>query len=382
MGFLSGRMSFERFEVSGRPLKAPGPAQLEALARLAIRDSSTPAAESAAVGFIAGRHLFDRDFQLEKNIIDGAVLAALRVDVSRVPGPLRKAWLEIELAALAAESPTGRVSRTERKEAQEAVQARCEEELAEGKFRRMSQTPFLWDAPNRLCYVASTSSGVQEHLRGLFHEAFGLSLKPLTAGRAGEKLAAELEAQAAWDRIAPSSFHGGELPQSPEWLEGSPVPADFLGNEFLMWLWWWFERQSEHLDLPDDSQVTGMIAKSLAMQCPVGQTGRDTLSAEAPGKTPEAFQAAKSGKWLRRAGLVLVRGEDQFQFALQGERLGVGGLALESATGADAPSHPAERIGQLRRFSETLDLLYRAFITRRLSRGWNAEVKQIREWLE
>jgi len=381
MGFLSGRVSFERFEVSGRPLKAPGPAQLEALARHAIRDSATPAAESAAVGFIAGRHLFDRDFQLEKNVIDGAVLAALRVDVSRIPGPLRKAWLEIELAALAAESPTGRVSRTQRKEAQEAVQARCEEELAEGKFRRMSQTPFLWDAPERLLYVASTSPGVQEHLRGLFHEAFGVNLRPLTAGRLGEKLAAELEAQSAWDRLAPTAFQGGELPQSPEWLEGSPVPNDFLGNEFLMWLWWWFERQSEQLDLPDGSEVTGMVAKTLTLQCPLGETGRDTLSAEAPGKSPEAFQAARAGKWPRRAGLVLVRGEDQFSLSLQGERLGVGGLALESSGGGDAPSHPVERIAQLRRFSETLDLLYRTFVTRRLGRGWNAEVKQIREWL-
>ena len=136
MGFLSGRMAFARFQVQGKAPRQFGEEQIQTLQKFAIGQIETAAAEIAAVGFLAGRHLFDLDFSLEKNAINGALHAAIRIDTNKVPGPLRKAWLEMELSAGAAENPSGRPTRAQRQQAQEAVQARIEEEIGSGRFRR------------------------------------------------------------------------------------------------------------------------------------------------------------------------------------------------------------------------------------------------------
>ena len=123
MPFLSGRVSFDRFVVSGKAPRQFGEEQLRQLRKHAIAEGNTDSPEAPRVGFLAGRHLFDLEFEPAKNIIAETLHAAIRIDVSRVPAPLRKAWLEIELAALARGSETGRITRNMRQEAREAVQA-------------------------------------------------------------------------------------------------------------------------------------------------------------------------------------------------------------------------------------------------------------------
>ena len=41
-----------------------------------------------------------------------------------------------------------------------------------------------------------------------------------------------------------------------------------------------------------------------------------------------------------------------------------------------------ERVGQLRHLTETVDLLYDAFLTRRLEAGWPKELEQVQRWLQ
>ena len=41
-----------------------------------------------------------------------------------------------------------------------------------------------------------------------------------------------------------------------------------------------------------------------------------------------------------------------------------------------------ERVGQLRHLVETLDLLYDAFLNRRLGAGWPEELERVQKWLQ
>ena len=59
--------------------------------------------------------------------------------------------------------------------------------------------------------------------------------------------------------------------------------------------------------LSDGSEVTGMFARTLALECPQGESGKGTITAEDPTQLPEAAQAIRSGKLPRKAGLILVR---------------------------------------------------------------------------
>ena len=382
MGFLSGRMTFERFQIQGQSPKQFGEEHIELLRKFAIGQIEAATEDGSTIGFLGGRHLFDLDFDLEKNVINDALHATLRIDTHKIPGPLRKAWLEMELAALAAASPTGRVTRAQRQEAKESVQARCEEEIRTGRYRRMQAVPFLWDAAQNVVYCGSSSPGVHEHLRALLENAFGLEFTRVTAGILAEQLAGEQGWTKAFDKLSPSGFSPAGATEQISWLSEQADSVDYLGNEFLLWLWWWLETQAEEISLSDETLVTGMLNRTLALECPRGETGKETITAEAPTRLPEALQAARSGKLPRKVGMTLVREGEQYELVLQAESLAVGAAAIQTEENEKGRGALEERVAAIRRLSETLDLLFEAFCARRLSRKWDGELEQIQNWLQ
>ena len=143
MGFLSGSITLECFRVSGAEPRQFGPEHLKVLERFAIGQIETAAIEQPNVGFLGGGHLFDQDFNLEKNVIGDALHCAIRIDTDEIPAAVRKAWLQMELAALVAGGDGGRPTKAQRREAKDAVEARCAEEAQSGRYRRMQQFPVL-----------------------------------------------------------------------------------------------------------------------------------------------------------------------------------------------------------------------------------------------
>ncbi|MFO0823321.1 MAG: hypothetical protein U0792_09400 [Gemmataceae bacterium] len=71
-----------------------------------------------------------------------------------------------------------------------------------------------------------------------------------------------------------------------------------------------------------------MIARTLTLECPRGQTGHETISSEGPSKLPEARRAIQSGKLPRKVGLTLVRHSYQYDLTIHAETLAVAGGKL------------------------------------------------------
>jgi hypothetical protein len=384
MGFLAGRITFECFRVEGSPRQF-GPEHVETLQQYAIDRVETSSTEQAQVGFLAGEHLFDCDFDLEKNVFGDALHCGVRIDTNQIPAAIRKAWLQIELAALAGETSSGRPTKAQRQEAKEAVEARCEEEARSGKFRRMQQFPVLWDAKNGLLYFGGSSSTACELCCDLFARAFDLEMGRLTAGRRALQWAQETKRRDALEEIVPAVFHPDGAPSEIVWWNNESGNFDFLGNEFLLWLWWYLETKADTIDLPDGSEATVMLARTLSLQCPRGESGKETITAEIPSRLPEAALAIRSGKLPRKTGLVLVRHGQQYELVLQAETFSVGGAKIET----EETDEPAEgrgiledRIESLRALSETVDLLFRAFCERRIGKSWSGELDQMCRWLK
>jgi hypothetical protein len=141
---------------------------------------------------------------------------------------------------------------------------------------------------------------------------------------------------------------------------------NYLGNEFLLWLWFILEEEGDLIDLADKSDVTVMLSRSLSVECPAGQSGSGTLRSEAPNKLPEARRAIQAGKLPRSVGLVLVRHEQQYELTLQAETLAVSGAKLPEIEESEDRARLEEGVGQVRAMVETVDLLYGAFLQRRL----------------
>ncbi len=381
MGFLSGSVTFECFRVRGAGSDPFGPKHIKTLERYAIGQIESASPDEPIAGFLAGDHLFDQEFSLEKNVIGDALHCAIRIDTNQIPSAIRKAWLQMELAALSAANDGRRLTKFQRQEARETVQTRCEEEARSGRFRRMQQFPVLWDARNDLLFFGGSSPKAVDHCRELFAQTFELELSRLTAGRRAEEWAAAAKQRKALEDVSPSSFHAKPT-ATITWWNGEADNFDFLGNEFLLWLWWRWEAQSDTLALPDDSEVTGMLARSLRVECPEGESGKATITAESPVQLPEATLAIRSGKLPRKAGLILVRHGQQYELALQAEMFSVGGARIQRQEAADGRGAVEDRIESVRELHETLSLLYAAFCHERVGKAWSGELEQIRRWLK
>jgi hypothetical protein len=385
MGFLSGRVTYTRYRVGGEGALPFGPEHLEQAEQHALgRHGADQPTDGVAVGWAGGDHVLDMRFDLEKNIVNDALHLGLRVDTDKIPGDLLRAYTKIELDARAAENPSGRPTKLQRQEAKEAARLRAEAESADGRFRRRKVYPVLWDGRSNILYAGTTTASVLDRLLPLFRETFDRPLEPITAGSLAYEQA---EARSpglgrAVEDFGPVRFLGDDGPAIIAWAESDASSRDFWGNEFLMWLWHTLQSDGDILDLPDGSDVSVMLAKTLTLDCPRGETGRDSLTNEGPARLPEAFRAIQSGKLPRKAGLVLVRHGAQYELTLQAETLAVSGLALPKVEGASGSELHGARIDSLRHLVETLDLLYDAYGRRRIGPSWAGELGRIRRWLQ
>jgi hypothetical protein len=208
-----------------------------------------------------------------------------------------------------------------------------------------------------------------------------LELTPLSAGQLAVEWSPAARKVGRLNDVTPASF----LPDVPStevaWWNGQAGNYDFLGNEFLLWLWWYWETESDTLPLPDGSEVTGMFTRTLSLECPRGESGKGTVSSEAPTHLPEAVQAIRSGKLPRKAGLTLVRHGEHYDLTLQAESFAATGARIRVEETAEGRGFVEDRIESLRALRETLDLMFQAFCERRIDKQWPAELSRLQDWL-
>ena len=379
MGFFNGRVTFLRFAVGGEAPQMFGDEQLDKLRTHVAGRQTLETSDGIEAGWSGGKSVLDTTFDLGKNIINDTLHFDFRVDTDRLPSDLLKAYYEADLAALIKDNTSGLASAKQKREAKESAHNRLKVEAKDGRFRRRKCTPVLWDrAANEVLFGATSTSQVDKFTE-LFTRTFGHPLELLTAGRQAERTAATLKLAVPAD--AASSFvpgAGGEV----AWVTNGGA-ADFLGNEYLLWLWFLSDLGTDTISLSDGSEATLMPARTLSLDCPRGVTGSGTLASEGPTRLPEARRAVQAGKLPRKMGLTLVRHDQQYELALHAETLAVGSAKLPALPDdvTEARAKLDERADQVRELVETLDLLYAQFLAVRLSPKWVGELAQIQGWL-
>ncbi len=379
MPFLRGSLGFERFSVAGFDDSAFGDEHIEILAKHAAGKNQSGSTENVHIGFLGGNHLFDQDFDLSKNVINDAVHCSVRIDTNQIPAAIRNAWLQMELAGLAKDSEDGTVSKSARKEAKEAVEQRCEVEAASGKYRKMQQFPILWDVEQEMLYFGGSVGTGCGHCLDLLERCFDVEFRRIGAGAIAEAWAIEEERFAELDDLRPVSFISNAHQLEHVWSNEHSQKPDFLGNEFLMWLWWTLENESDTILLSDDSEVTIMLSKTLTLECPRGESGKETITSESPVALPETMLAIRSGKLPRKTGMTMISDGRQFDLVLQAETFGISGAKIHLDDDEDFDDN--DRIDAIRLLSESTDLLFHVFCDRRTSSGWKKEQAEISKWI-
>jgi hypothetical protein len=380
MAFLSGRLTFARYRVAGASPGIFGVEHLDRLIEHAIGKQRLVTADGVEIGWTAGDHILDTRFDLEKNVVNETLNFCLRVDQQKIPGDLLRAYMQTELEAAAASNPSGRPTTRQKREARDTARERLEDEAKDGRFLKRKAYPILWDAPSNELLVGTTAVTAIDRLHELFEKTFGVGFEPLTAGRQAYHLAEVRQQTRAADDATPSAFIPGVSPGELAWVLDE-TSRDFLGNEFLLWLWYTLDTESE-LTLSDGSEVAVMMARTLTLECPRAQTGKETITSDGPTRLPEARRAIQSGKLPRKVGLTLARHDQTYELTIQAETLAVSGVRLPAPEGNDERARLEERVTLLRGLLETLDLLYDAFGRVRFSDQWSKELLKIQKWLQ
>lgn len=381
MGFASGSVSFRRFAVVGKHPAQIDQGILDKLAEHALKEDADSIPQELDYGWNGGRHILDSAFSFEHNVFAEALFFGLRIDTNKVPGDLKKAYQIMEEEAVAASNPSGFISKLQKKAVKETLQTKIEDELRSGRFRRSKMLPILWDFPSQTLYCSATGT-TQEQLLELFERCFGLELEPLSAGTLAQRL---IDSNRTYEDLKPTRFIEGpdgesQYPEYP-WTAKGPQPKDFLGNEFLLWLWHEADTRNGIIRLAS-SDITVFIDRSIDLDCAYGQTGKDSLRGTGPTSMPEARDALRSGKVPRKAGFVLDLDKQQYNFGFNAELFALGSAKLPEVEEAEnARILFEERIAMLRDLCKGIDALYSVFLKARTGGSWETHTATIKKWI-
>ncbi len=374
-----------RFAVTGPSPKLIDQSLLDTLEAHALAPAEDSSSAEVEYGWCGGRHILDSRFDFEHNVFNDALSFALRIDTNKVPSELKMAYRILEEDALAAGNPSGFISKAQKKDAKDTLSQKLSGELSTGKFRRSKMTSVLWDTVTKTVY-SPASATVSEKLIELFERSFGLTLEPLSAGSLGQRMLESRSRRRDYEDLRPTRFvlsseGDGHHPEYP-WTAKGPQPKDFLGNEFLLWLWFEAEHRDGVLKTESGGELSLFIDKMLDLDCAYGQSGRDGLRGTGPGRMPEAVDGLRSGKVPRKAGLILDASGQQFSLTLAAESFSITGAKLPEVEEADTPRTLfEERITLLRDLCKSIDGMYEAFLKVRCSSGWEGQAGAIRKWI-
>ena len=336
--------------------------------------------DGVSVGWAGGDHVLDTTIDLGKNVVNDALHLAIRVDTDKIPGSLLRAYTRIETDARAKMNPSGTPTKAQRAEAKEAAKARAESEAADGRFRRMAHYPVLWDGQSNVLYAGTASLSVLDRLQTLFRETFDRDPRADQRREPGPRWP-RLGARPGSRASGRSGYIGEDGHSSVAWSDSDYERPDYWGNEFLIWLWHVLQADGDTIALPDGSDVTVMMSKTLTLDCPRGETGRDQLTTEGADPAPRGLpgppggQAPPQGRPDPGPPRLAVRADAPGR---DPGRLGRGDAQDRRGLGHELQ---VARVDALRHLVETLDLLYDAYGRRRTGPDWTGELGRIRRWL-
>src|SRR5207248_10380279 len=174
-------------------------------------------------------------------------------------------------------NPSGKPSARQKREARESARERLEEEAKDGRFLQRKAVYALWDGQLNELLVGTTALTQIDRLHTLFERSFGYGFEAMTAGRRAFQLAEPHRLTRGVDDASPSAFVPGLSPEEVAWVPDE-ASRDFLGNEFLLWLWYVLENESDSILLSDGPEAAPLLDRTLTLERPPGQTGHEPIT--------------------------------------------------------------------------------------------------------
>ena len=334
---------------------------LAALAAHRFRSIERAASEEVSFGWVTPGDPSGETFARDDVASAGtSVRLRFRMDAKKFPAS------KLQMERASAERAKGRrLSARERRE----LKAGLHEQLLPGLLPRTQLVDVI--AEGDRCLLLSSSRAARDVFTKLCHESFGFRPERLTSGAlAGQMLTSEQVA-----KLATTKFPG----RSPRQLENGN--ADFLGDEFLLWIWWNWATNGGEIDLGKGKEVGVVIDDRIEFAAANDETSlvlRHGLTA----RCQEALSALQQGRIPTRMRMILAEPGKSWTVTLDGATLALGSAKLpeDADLCESAEDRNVDRSGNWRQLQGTVEGMFSLFLEER-TRGWKKISDQIARWM-
>jgi hypothetical protein len=374
----------KRFFVDGQPLKQVDDDALEALKAHAIGQGGLVDKNRTEAGWTTGDHILDIEFDYAKNAVGECLYAAMRIDTNKPPADLVRAYQRINEQGALEASGQETLTKDQRRDAKDQAQSQADREAAAGQFKSMKHIPVLWDLDRNEVYLGTTSPTAVEWFLTLFEQTFDRTLIRVGAGAMASRYVAKTGMNGVLTEIRPAHFidpPDGAQSRYDTTPTDDPRRNDFLGTEWLTWLWHRAQTESAEFAAPGADPVTFMFDKAMDLACAYELTGSDTIRFDDPSRAPEARVALQIGKLPLKAGIRLMRHGEMYALSIRADQMNISSLRLPVIEDADPRTIFLERVEQIRHATQSLDDLFAVFLRKRLSSDWSNHLNATRGWI-
>lgn len=157
---------------------------------------------------------------------------------------------------------------------------------------------------------------------------------------------------------------------------------EFLGKEFLTYLWYIGESNQGVVELKNDMNLEIYLEKNLCLESEFGDVKKTTLSGDDPSVSREAKTALSEGKQLSRAKFKMIIDNIEWHFSLDAKTLDLKSVQIPKVSGPSEDSILIYRIKAFEKFAQIIDGLFFTFMRIRIDDNkWGLELVKIKQWI-
>lgn len=172
-------------------------------------------------------------------------------------------------------------------------------------------------------------------------------------------------------------------------IHSAAAHKNFLGREFLTWLWFFVESEEGGeftFQTLEHGKVKAQIALEdrIVLSSKVGMSHDHTIKGGNPSRCQEAATALRNGKGVKELRLSLdLADAGQFSFNLSGDDLSPKGVQLPEARPDHDDSPLEQRLKSTVNLASAIDHLMSKFMRERSGKVWDTErLENIRTWIK
>ena len=318
--------------------------------------------DEPAIGWVSGRHLLESEISQTTAVFGGHLYVNLRKAERKIPAQLLKAICRREELAYMQANDTMVVPKKEKK--------RIKEEAIERNLMKMPPTisaiPLMVDMASNILYVGSASL-----------KAFDLVAAEFLKAMEIEPLAVNIR------ELMIKFFKKSELDLPDVSFNGRPSNEPTPGRDFLTWLWYFSEMHEGQLKVGDLGTFNLIIEGPLTFAINGDDTpgaSESTVKKGCPQMSAEAKAALAVGKKLRKAKILLARGDaEKWSFTFDADSFTFSGLSLPETESMEINTRFEERVLSLNIFLTAFEAYFQKFASD-IMNGKGTVQKKIVQW--